>query len=311
MRMILILLCGAVAVGAGTGCGDDGSGEDGITVAASTGIVADLTREVAGEDVEVVQVIPDTTSPHDFQPSAEDRQRLAEADLVIVNGAGLDATLPLDEVASPVWALADQIPDPLAFGSDERAETEHAGEEENEQSQIEGAQDPHVWMDPTRVAAALPDLADALAGADPDAAAEYRRRASDLSDRLAALDRELAAELRPIPAADRELVTSHDALAYFADRYDLEVVATAFPSTGADAEPSAAALAEVVEAVEATGARALFAEGTDDPEALESVAAETGAVVVDDLLVESPGPAGSYEEMLRLDAQRISAALAP
>ncbi len=164
-------------------------------------------------------------------------------------------------------------------------------------------------MDPTRVAAALPSLADALGEADPPNADAYHQRADELAARLEKLDREIAADLRGVPAGDRELVTSHDALAYFADRYGFDVVATAFPATGADAEPSAGALADVIDAVELTGAPALFAEETDDPEALESVAGETGATVVDGLLIESPGSAGTYEEMLRHDADLIAGSL--
>jgi zinc/manganese transport system substrate-binding protein len=299
--MILILIIVAAMITATlSACGDDEAASGG-SVAATTGILADLTAAITGDDLEVVQIVPDTASPHDFQPSAEDRQRMAEADLVVVNGAGLDTAIPVDEVDAAVWELAENTPDPLAFA-------EHAEEDDHAQD-TDGAQDPHVWMDPTRVAAALPSLADALGDADPDNAAGYRERARDLADRLEKLDREIAAELEAVPPADRELVTSHDALAYFADRYGFEVVATAFPATGADAEPSAGALAEVIDAVEATGAPALFAEETDDPEALESVAAETGAAVVDALLVETPGSAGTYEEMLRQDAELIANAL--
>ena len=304
MSLILVTIAATITMTL-PACGDDEAGGSG-SVAASTGILADLTGTIAGDDLEVVQIVPDTASPHDFQPSAEDRQRLAEADLVVVNGAGLDAAIPVDEVDEPVWELAANTPDPLTFG--EHAEEEHAAEDQ-EHAHEEGAQDPHVWMDPTRVAAALPSLADALGEADPPNADAYHQRADELAARLEKLDREIAADLRGVPAGDRELVTSHDALAYFADRYGFDVVATAFPATGADAEPSAGALADVIDAVELTGAPALFAEETDDPEALESVAGETGATVVDGLLIESPGSAGTYEEMLRHDADLIAGSL--
>ena len=293
----------AVAIGSVTlsacGAGDEDAG---LSVAASTGIVAEITSQVAGEDAEVVQIVPDSASPHEFQPSADDRRRLEQADLVVLNGAGLDATVPVGD-AEPAWVLTEHTPDPIEFGSED--EEGAGGVEEHD----EGAQDPHVWMDPTRVAAALPSLANALGDADPEHADDYRSRADDLARRLVRLDRELAAELRAIPGGARELVTSHDALAYFADRYELEVIATAFPATGAGAEPSARGLAEVIAVVEAAGTRALFAEETDDPKVLRSVAAATGATVVDDLLVESPGSAGTYAAMLRHDAGRIAAAL--
>jgi zinc/manganese transport system substrate-binding protein len=301
MRMILILVVGLTAsVATLTACGSDD--DDGtLSVAATTGILADITSQVAGDDVEVVQIVPDTASPHDFQPSAEDRQELAEADLVTYDGAGLDATVPVDEAGAPTWALTEHAPDLLPF-AEEPGEEEHAEEEH-------GADDPHVWMDPTRVAAALPSLADALADVDPNHAADYRRRAEDFAKRLENIDRELQQEVDSLPPDDRELVTSHDALGYFADRYGLEVVATPFPATGAEAEASAASVGEVIDVVNQTDTHALFAEETDDPEVLDSIAGETGAVVVDNLLVESPGSAGTYEAMLRHDGELIATSL--
>ena len=129
------------------------------------------------------------------------------------------------------------------------------------------------------------------------------------ADRLEAIDREVARRIDSIPPDDRELVTSHDALGYFADRYGLEVVATPFPATGAEAEASAQSVAEVIDVVNDTDTHALFAEETDDPEVLDSIANETGAIVVDSLLVEAPGSAGTYAEMLRHDGELIASSL--
>jgi ABC-type Zn uptake system ZnuABC Zn-binding protein ZnuA len=300
--MILILLSVLTAsVATLTACGsedDDGT----LTVAATTGILADITSEVAGNDAEVVQIVPDSASPHDFQPSAEDRQKLVEADLVTYDGAGLDATVPVDEAGAPTWALTDHVPDLLPF-----AEEPGAAEEEGEEE--ESSHDPHVWMDPTRVAAALPSLAGALSDVDPDNAKPYHQRAEEVAGRLEAIDRELQKRIDSLPADDRELVTSHDALGYFADRYGLKVVATPFPATGAEAEASAASVADVIAVVNQTDTHALFSEETDDPEVLQSIADETGATVVDTLLVEAPGSAGTYEAMLRHDGELIASSL--
>jgi zinc/manganese transport system substrate-binding protein len=315
--MILILVgCLAASLAALSACGsddDDGAGAGTVTVAATTGILANITSEVAGEDADVVQIVPDNASPHDFQPSAEDRQELVEADLVTYNAAGLDAAVPVDEADAPTWALAENVPDLLPFaeeGEHSGEEDEHTEEEEHAEEEDEhGSDDPHVWMDPTRVAAALPALADALADVDPGNARAYRERASDYADRLEAIDREVARRIDSVPPDDRELVTSHDALGYFADRYGLEVVATPFPATGAEAEASADSVAEVIDVVNDTDTHALFAEETDDPEVLDSIANETGATVVDNLLVEAPGSAGTYAEMLRHDGELIASSL--
>jgi zinc/manganese transport system substrate-binding protein len=271
-------------------CGsDDESSSDGPEVVATTGIVADITAGVAGPDASVEQIVPNGSSPHDFQLSAEDRQKLESADLVIVSGAGLEAGIPVDDVDAPSWTLTDHVGELLPFE--------------------EGGSDPHVWMNPARVADAVPSLADALAEVDSDHADAYRERASAYATELRALDRELQETLGEVPAANRELVTSHDALGYFAEHYGFEVVATAFPASGPEAEASASQIAEVEDAVRASGVPTVFAGEEDDPETLRLIADETGVEVEESLLIESPGDAGTYEEMLRHDAGLIAAGL--
>lgn len=290
-------------------CGSDSEDGDGVRVAASTGIAADIAERVAGPDAEVVQLIPDGASPHDFELSAQDRAETEGSALLVYNGAGLEAGIPVEEIGDERFALADHVGPLLPFGEAGSHEEEHSGDEPPDHD--ERGADPHVWMDPTRIAAALPALAEALAEADPSHAAGYRERARAYAAELERLDGEIRTDLAGIPPAGRELVTSHDALGYFADRYDLEVIATAFPSSGPESEASAAEIAEVEEAVERAGVPAVFAEESDDPQALEQIAERTGVEVVDGLLVESPGSAGTYVEMLRTDAALIAAALAP
>jgi ABC-type Zn uptake system ZnuABC Zn-binding protein ZnuA len=274
------------------GCGSDDP-QGGADVVATTGILADITRQVAGPDAAVGQLIPDGSDPHSFSLSAKDRLRLDDAGLVVANGAGLEAGIPIDESAAPVWNLADHVGElrPPSDGDDP------------------GGLDPHVWMDPNRVIAALPSLAAALGEADPAHAAAYRRRAAAYTRELLALDREIATILATVPPDQRELVTSHDALEYFAAGYGFEVAATAFPTTGTEAEVSATRLADADAAVRDTGVATIFAQQGDDPEALRTVADETGVALDYDLHVESLGPSGSYAGMLRDDAQQIAAGL--
>jgi ABC-type Zn uptake system ZnuABC Zn-binding protein ZnuA len=320
MRIVFISAIAIAAPLAIAGCGsDDDAGGDGPNVVATTGIVADVVEAVAGPDVEVEQVIPDGSSPHDFELSAQDRQLVEEADLLVASGAGLEAGIPLDEVDAPEWTLSDHVGQLLPFeeaGEHEHAEEEHAAgevaeEEEHaaEEEHEHGAGDPHVWMDPTRVATTLPSLADALTEADPSGASGYDQRAQAYAKKLERLDTELERTLASIPDSDRELITSHDSLGYFADRYGFEVVATAFPASGPEAEASAGLIDEVEDAVREHDVPAVFAQQEDDPETLRLIADETGVEIEEGLIIESPGTAGSYEEMLREDAALIAAAL--
>jgi ABC-type Zn uptake system ZnuABC Zn-binding protein ZnuA len=271
-------------------CGSDSDDPGEPEVIATTGILADIARNVAGERVAVEQLIPNGSSPHDFQLSAQDRERLEQADLVLDNGAGLEAAIPLDELDGPRWTLTDEVGELLSFE--------------------EGGGDPHVWMDPARVAAALPSLARALGEADPDGRAQYARNARRYGAELRALDRRIGDRLAAVPPGDRELVTSHDSLGYLAERHGFEVIATAFPASGPESEASAARLQELADAIEASGIATVFAGEEDDPETLRTVADQAGVEVEDGLLIESPGSAATYERMLRHDADLIAGGLA-
>jgi len=276
--MILICVCALAVVM--PGCGDD-SNDAAVNVVATTSIAGDIARHVAGADADVAVLLPESASPHDYGPSAKDRARLEDADVVVAWGSGFEAGLPLDELD----------PEPLELARGER--------------------DPHVWMDPQRVVSALPRLAGALADADPANADAYRRRAATYAAALDRLDQELERTLERIPAGRRKLVTSHDALGHFVRRYDFEFVGAPF-GLAPEAEPSAETVASLIGRVEREGVAAVFAEDSDDPELMREIAREAGVEVVDDLLVEGfGGRVGSYEGMLRFDAERIAEALAP
>jgi zinc/manganese transport system substrate-binding protein len=270
--MILIFACAVFLAG----CSDSGGG--GVEVVATNTIAADIAQKVAGPDAEVDSLIPESASPHDFALSAKDRAELEEADVVVAWGAGLEAGFDLGDNA-----------------------VELAGDRD----------DPHIWMDPTLVAAALPPLAGALADADPDHASGYRRRAAAYGRHLDDLDADLARTYSSIPPARRKLVSSHDSIEYLVRRYGLDFVGAPFGITPGT-EPSAETVSSLIEKVEREHVPAVFAEDTDDPKLMDQIAREAGVRVVDDLLTEGfGGRVDSYEEMLRYDADRIAGALAP
>jgi zinc/manganese transport system substrate-binding protein len=274
-----------VMLAAGCGSSDGSKGQ----VVATTSILAEITQRVAGPGVEVSQLIPDGASPHDFQLSAKERALLEDADLVIANGGGLEAGLSLDQLSDEPYELID-----------------HAGP--LIRSEPGGQSDPHVWMNPGRVAEALPSLAEALNQISPDGAAGFRARAASYADELESLGERMARILSVVPTENRELVTSHDSLAYFAQRFEFAVVATPFPASGPEAEVTAASIDEVESTIERTGVPAVFPEADSNTAILRGIAERTGVRLILGLRVESPGR-GGYSTMLIDDARLIARGL--
>ena len=274
----------AIAV---AGCSQSGSASS--EVVATTAILTEITERVAGPDTEVTQLLPDGASPHDFQLSARDRATVNEARLLITNGGGLETGLALDSSSATRYELIDHV-GPLI------------------RSEPDGAPDPHVWMDPDRVASALPSIARALSKLNPEQASAYRSRAASYARELSALGRRMSRSLEEVPPAHRYLITSHDSLAYFAQRFGFELAASLFPTSGPEAEASAASVEAVERAIERTGVPAIFPEADSNPAALRQIASRTGVRIVRGLRVEAPGR-GGYATMLLDDARLVSRGL--
>ncbi|WP_419851113.1 metal ABC transporter substrate-binding protein [Candidatus Poriferisocius sp.] len=197
---------------------------------------------------------------------------------------------------------------------EEHHEEEEEGEDHGDEEEGHGhsGEDPHVWFDPIKVADALLPLSEALAaqaGLDADAlsacVAEYRGE-------LIALDAEIDGILAPLSHEKRLMLTNHDALGYFANRYDFELVGTVIPGGSSIGEASPAALQELIGLIEQTGVPAIFAESTHSSDDAEALARQAGVEVVV-LDTGSLGPSGSdsdtYLGFLRTNAQRIAGAL--
>ena len=173
--------------------------------------------------------------------------------------------------------------------------------------------DPHVWFDPVRVSAMLDELAGRLtadAGLDPDAVGACL---SQYQAELARLHDEVVETLSAVAPAERRLVTNHDALGYFANRYGFEVIGTVIPGGSTLAEPSPAALGELAELIAETGVRAVFAEQIRSADIVESLAARAGPVEVAVLYTGALGPPGSgadtYAGFIRTNARTVADAL--
>jgi ABC-type Zn uptake system ZnuABC Zn-binding protein ZnuA len=279
--MVLGVTAAAIsACGADNPAGKSSAG--GPVVVASTTQVADLARNVAGDRAEVVGILAPNSDPHGYEPRPTDAEAVAEAGLVLQSGGDLD--LWLDEL---VEASGSDAPTVTLIDS---VQTIGGGDQGGEGS--EGV-DPHWWQSPVNAVAAVDEIRDQLIAVDPEGRDEYEANAHAYAGKLERLDRAIAACMDRVPAEQRRLVTSHDALGYFADRYGIEVIGSTIPALTTQAQPSAGETADLVELIAQEDVSAVFGEVGVSTALEQAVADETGATVGAELYADTLGPEGS------------------
>lgn len=280
-----------------------------LQVLATTTILGDVVKNVAGEAADVRTLLPVNADPHGFQPTPADVVLISQADLVFVNGLGLEELLlPLLAGALPahkIVAVSEGIEPIVAHAA------EDAHEEAAEHDHAEGI-DPHTWTDPTHVILWTQVIAAALAAADPAQAERYQANARAYEQTLRDLDAWVQEQVAQVPPAQRLLVSEHAVFAYFARRYGFTQVGTVIPGFSALAEPSAQDLAAVEDAIRQVGVRAIFVGNTVNPRLAERVAADTGIRVIpvySGSLSAADGPASTYVAYIRYNTHAFVAGM--
>ena len=274
LRIAFIVAAGALAVAACTGAGASPS-PAGKTIVVTYSVLGAVVKDLVG-DAAIVQVLmPNGADPHEWEPSAKDIETLTRADLLVENGLGLeggmDNAFAQAEAAGVKRFVASDHVTIRRVGSGEGADPE-------DPDQAPGAEDPHLWMDPLTVRDAMNALAGQL---QKDLGIDVSARAKDLDARLATLNEAVAAIVAVIPDARRTLVTGHESLGYFAQRYDLRLIGAIIPSLSTSAEPSAADLAALAEKIRVAKVPAIFTELGTSPAVAEAIGSQTGAKVIE------------------------------
>jgi ABC-type Zn uptake system ZnuABC Zn-binding protein ZnuA len=280
----LVLLAVAVAV---AGCGDDSGSDGGLSVVATTTQAVDLVRQVGGARVSVDGMLRPGGDPHDYEPRPSDVHNVAQAAVVVRSGGEVDD-----------W-LSDVI--------------DNAGGDAQVVTLIDSVryvdEDPHWWQDPINGVRAVDAIRAALSEADPGGRLAFARNAARATKALRALDRRIAACVERVPPAKRKVVTTHDALGYFARRYGVEVVGAVIPSLSTQAQASAGDVQRLVEQIRRDGVEAVFPESSVNPDIERAIAREAGARIGDPLYADSLGPEGSpgetYAGALAADAAAL------
>jgi ABC-type Zn uptake system ZnuABC Zn-binding protein ZnuA len=255
------------------GCGEEDAAGPGVAleVVATTTQAADLARNVGGDRAHVTGLLAANGDPHDYELRPHDVEAIAEAGLVVRSGGEVDE-----------W-LEEAIE---ASGTDARVLDLSAHVRRR-------ADDPHWWQDPINALGAVAAIDAAMRQADPAGAANYRDNAGSYARRLRRLDVAVERCFAGIPTVARKLVTTHDALGYYADRYGIEVIGTVIPSLSTEAQPSAGDTAALIETIREAGVEAVFAESSVSSKVEAAIAREAGARVGDELWADSLGPPGS------------------
>jgi ABC-type Zn uptake system ZnuABC Zn-binding protein ZnuA len=316
----LLVLVTFVAAGCGTSSSAQPetiqTGSPAFTALAVESFLADIAQNVAGDKMNVESLMPLGTDPHAFEFTPTDAARVAQCDVLILNGAGLEPSLEetveaIAEKTHVIEASAGLVGRTAREG-EEPDGTEVESAETAEHHHHDGG-DPHFWLDPTLVVKYVENIRDGLSSVDPGNASTYQANAAAYIKSLGDLDAWIEEEVAEIPAGRRLLVTNHESLGYFADRYGFQVVGTVVPSFSSGASPSAQQLTHLIGVIRQTGAPAIFLETGSDPRLPEQLAAETGIKVVLDFythsLTEASGPAPTYIAMMKGNARTVVEAL--
>lgn len=297
LAAILLAIAGCSSVGSGSG----GGGGKRLQVVATTTQVADFTRVIAGNAVDVKGILQPNVDAHDYEPSPADLLAIARADVLVTNGVGLEKWLD-DTVKSAGF-------DGTMVDASQGVELRVGGEAGDPV-----VKDPHIWFDPRNAKIMSANIERALTAADPLAKGIFESNLRAYDAKLDALDRDIAQRLEGL--TNRKVVTNHDAFGYYLDRYGLELVGSIIPSFDSAAELSAKAVSDIVAKIKATGVKAVFSETSIPAKTAAVIAREAHVKVVggeNALYGDSLGPPGSdgatYLTMMEHNTKTISSAL--
>ena len=268
-----------------------------VEAVASFTVLADMVRQVGGDHVHVLSMVPPNGDPHEYEPTPDDAKNLKTADLAFTSGLGLESWFSrLAKAAGYAGKLV------VASDGIKTRKMEEDGKT---------VTDPHAWNSIPNAEIYVANIEQALIKADPDDAAVFKANAQTFQAKLKELDAYAHAQIDTVSKSDRKVLTTHDALSYFGATYGIKFVSPLGLST--ENEPSAAQVATVIRQIKAEHVRAYFFENSNDPRLVKQIADATGAQPGGELFVEalSPadGPAATYLDMFKNNVDKLVAGM--
>ena len=308
------ILLSIVLIACGSGSTTDDA--DKINVLATTPMLGDFVNQIGGENINLTILMPPEADPHTYDPSPQDATKIADADIVFYVGLKYEpsALIKLVENTSNTDSVLVEVSEainPIEFseedhddhddhkdhddhdeeghddhdeeGHDDHDEEGHEGHEGHDH----GAEDPHFWFDPLRVAMAAELMMNQLIELDPSNSEVYKTAGDAYISELNELDATVSALIETVPSKNRKLITTHESLGYLEARYGVEVLTTIIPSLSSADEISPSQLVGVLDVIEDNDVKIIFIESEAPSVYAETIAEEANIKTVTGLWVET------------------------
>jgi zinc/manganese transport system substrate-binding protein len=268
------------------------------TIVVTYSILGAVVKDLVGDNADVIVSMPNGQDPHEWEPSAKDIETLTKADLIVQNGLGLEGGMgkaleQAKEAGVKFFTASDHIT-VRRVGVGEGLPT-------GDPDQAVGAEDPHLWTDPVNMISVVDALAIQI---KTDLGIDLADRAKDLDTQLDSLNKELMESVNALPQNSRQLVTGHESMGYFAQRYNLKLVGAIIPGITTQAEVSASDLARLKKSILENQVKAIFTELGTPAAVSEAIGEETGVKVIE-LTTHNLPEDGSYFTFMRNLTQTI------
>ncbi len=281
-----------------------------VNVIASFSILGDMTKNVGGDRVAVTTTVGPNGDAHVYEPTPADAKALSQADLVIINGLGMegwvDRLIKTSGYKGPVVVATKGIK-PLEASAEEEHEKPGAKHEHKHEHKI----DPHAWQNLANGRIYVDNIAAGLSQVDPAGASVYKANAAAYKAKLADLDKWVKTEFSTIPKPKRRIITSHDAFGYLGAAYGITILSPMGVST--ESEPSAGGVAKLIQQIRKEKINAVFIENVSDPRLVEQISKESGVKLggelYSDALSKPEGPAPTYIDMFKNNVTKMVAAM--
>ncbi|MGB4058960.1 MAG: metal ABC transporter substrate-binding protein [Burkholderiaceae bacterium] len=277
-----------------------------LQAVASFSILGDLVRQVGGDRVQVTVLVGPGADAHVYQPTPAQAKTVAQAQVLFSNGLGFEgwmARLLTSAGYKGQHVVVSQGTPPLALNTPGQAAHSH--------QHGHGKADPHAWQNVAHAVVYVKNIAQGLCSADAAGCDSYQKNAATYTTQLQALDTEVRAAWGALPAAQRKVITSHDAFGHYASAYGVTFLSPQGVST--ESEASAQGVARLVRQIRRENVKALFVETVTNPRLIEQIGRETGVkpagALYSDSLSPTGGPADTYVKMVRFNTQALTTAV--